>query len=324
MKKQTKNTLVLLMVVVLTYVFIWIYPNRDGGIEIKTVAPLGRKVVSILLKSEKSGEVLLNKIEKKWYVSEKKHLADSTKVEKVLEVFSEDMELEPVSFSGTSEAFSRYNLDKNSRSEVYLMGENGKELRKVYVGKSANRYLSRYVVLGDEKNIYATQIGDVLNDFSPVFFRDKTIISFLPEKIDWIGAKQQKKSQTAILKLFLKEAKLKKEQKSEENQTLSLQNQQYVDEKGTLYDYKKVYALVNKIATLKALDFFEVKERPDLVRSRLITYRFRSEDKEKEVILYKKAEKGYPVRISSGEQGYFISFQDGDALRKGFMAYRLK
>lgn len=320
--KMKRKTWILIGTVVFVYLLILILPDHDKRGKIKILDRLKQPVTAFSLRTKSVGEVSLEKTDDRWYVSKRKYAADVGKVEQLLQTFSNDFELEVVSLS---QAFSSYDLDEENRTTIALIDDGGNILRRFHIGKSANRYRSRYVSVDDEKIIYAsiTPIGNLVDVDTIDDLRDKTISTFVPSQIISIGS--AKGSGTPFIELTLQKNLLKpleedgsKSSSAEEKNTEGKVVNSYVDKDGKIYDYEKVQRIVDKLSSLKAKSFFEIEENRVLLERPLVSYRYKLSDREEVLTIYEKTDQGYPLTTSFDKQGYYLPVTDGEELQEGF------
>lgn len=321
--KVKKKTWILVGVVVFIYLLILVLPDHDKRSKVKTLDRVKKPVTAFSLTTKSLGEVSVEKTDDRWYVSKRKYAADIGKVEEFLKTFSNEFELEVVSLS---RAFSSYDLDEENRTTVSLIDDNGNVLRSFHIGKSANRYRSRYVSLDDEVIIYAsiTPIGNLVDVDTLDDLRDKTISTFVPSQIISIGSSKGRGASFIELTLQnnlvdLPEKDNSKSSNQETNQETKEENKKgYVDKSGKIYDYDKVQQIVEKLSSLKAKSFFEIDENRSILENPLVSYRYKLSDREEVITIYEKTDQGYPLTTSFDKQGYFLPFSDGEELQIGF------
>jgi hypothetical protein len=133
--------------------------------------------------SSQDTTISLNKKDSKWRLEPKGYLADTNRVENMLDIIEK---LTVTTLVSESKNYSRYNLDVSNKIAVKAWA--GDRLRRDFeVGKAATSYRHTFVKLAGDDRVYHGR-GNFRDRFDETVdeLRDKTVLSFDQAKIEEI------------------------------------------------------------------------------------------------------------------------------------------
>jgi len=184
------------LVVVITGLSLYLVLRSPDGAryELPEVPAIAKKDISKIEIAGFDNFILLNKADDKWHLGPEGYLANSDKVDNMLNIINE---LTMTALVSESKNYSRYGLDEDSKVTVKAwIGD--KLVREFEVGKVATSYRHTFVRLAGDDRVYHAK-GNFRNDFDQTAeaLRDKTVLSFDQSVISEIqimkGTEQLKK-----------------------------------------------------------------------------------------------------------------------------------
>jgi len=195
-KKKKKEYLFIALAIVLLVGYLLVRETDRTEYQLPAIAKVTASDITRIEIARQEGSVVLEKKDEKWRIQPNAYLADSGKVNAMLD----DLEkLSLTAMVSESRSWSRYDLEPDKA--IHVKAWAGEELKRdIQIGKPAPTFQHTFIRVGDAPEVYhARQNLKTAFDQTADKLRDKTVLAFNPEEVNEIGITREGK-QTVIRK----------------------------------------------------------------------------------------------------------------------------
>ena len=188
---KIKKEYIVLSVIIVSLVLYLILHNPDRTLyDLPKTPDVEKKKISKIEIKKQDVSILLNKKTDQWQIAPHGYLADTGKINNMLDVIAG---FTLTALISESKNYHRYDLDPDNKITIRAWA--GKILKREFeVGKTAASYKHTYVKLADDDHVYHAR-GNFKNNFdlSVEKLRDKKVLSFEKNEIREIRITKDKK-----------------------------------------------------------------------------------------------------------------------------------
>ncbi|MBF0099583.1 MAG: DUF4340 domain-containing protein [Desulfobacterales bacterium] len=173
--KIKKEYPILLIIICGLGAYLYLHNSDSTHYEIPTLTSVVKKDISKIEIATTDKNIVLNREDNKWKIAPQGYLADSDKVQSMLDIISD---LTLTTMVSETQNYQRYDLDNDKKIKVKAWSGDI-VVRDMDIGKTAPSYRHTYVRLSDNTNVYHAQ-----ENFRSRFeqsleeLRDKHVLSF--------------------------------------------------------------------------------------------------------------------------------------------------
>ncbi|MBN2420179.1 MAG: DUF4340 domain-containing protein [Deltaproteobacteria bacterium] len=248
--KVKKEYIILLLIIAVLVLYIFMRKESRIQYELPEIAELAPANISSIVINGPESEILLTKEKDKWFIGPEKYVADDYKVKKMV-----DFLVKPVLTTVVSDSkdYLRYGLDDKTRIAVKaLLGETLQ--RSVEIGYQADIRNHTFIKLEDDHRVYHAR-EDLRDIFSTRIddIRDKTVLSFKPDKVDAV-----------YLTKDGKEFAFNKKTITPEGEEVKDPTAQWEAEEGRIVDTALVNSLLDDLLGIKCSEYIYDRKKDEL------------------------------------------------------------
>ena len=250
--KGKKEYIIVILLIIGLGVFIWRDRTDQVHYQLPDIQPLESSEISRIELEKGNATVRIEKTGQEWVVHPGQFPAQKGKVQRALQAVAD---LQLTALASESGHYQRYGLDQNSAVHARAYTDQ-KQVRALYVGKTASSAGNTYVRLPDYPAVYLAQSNlRVALDRDKNSFVDKTVLSFSSadiEKIQIVANNDQ-------LQLSRRQRET-----ADQNATASPSSvSNWRDASGGQADKETIDGLLNRLAGLQCQRFMEDKTADD-------------------------------------------------------------
>jgi hypothetical protein len=178
-----KEYIILIVIITALAVYLFLRNPDRTHYQLPEIAEIAKTDISKIEISGKDATISLKKKDKRWYIGPEAYLANTDRVESMLEIIGK---ITVTALVSESKNYSRYNLDNSNK--ITVKAWKGDRLKRDFdVGKAATSHRHTFVKLVDDDRVYHVQ-GNFRDRFSQTVdsLRDKTVLSFNQGEIEEI------------------------------------------------------------------------------------------------------------------------------------------
>jgi hypothetical protein len=178
-----KEYIILIAIISALAVYLFLRNPDRTHYQLPEIAEIAKTDISKIEISGKDATISLKKKDKRWYIGPEAYLANTDRVESMLEIIGK---ITVTALVSESKNYSRYNLDNSNK--ITVKAWKGDRLKRDFdVGKAATSHRHTFVKLVDDDRVYHVQ-GNFRDRFSQTVdsLRDKTVLSFNQGEIEEI------------------------------------------------------------------------------------------------------------------------------------------
>ncbi len=242
-----KEYLILIALILSLSTYLLFHKDSKDNTTLPEIAQIDISKITGLIIDKKQVSIKFTKKEKKWMLTDKEFLADSSSVENMLDTLKTLKLSTLVSQKGD---LKRYELDDEKYIRVKVL-EGTKTIFEFTMGKTAPTFNHTFVMLTDNKDIYHAN-GSFRSYFDKTMddFRDKKVLNFKEGSI-----KSFRIEKAGLSKTFIS-----KEIKKEDKETLLT----WSSEDGTSADKEKISSLLSSVSFLECEKYLDSPAKNDL------------------------------------------------------------
>ena len=242
-----KEYLILIVLILILGAYLLFHKDNKDNTILPEIARIDIAKITGLIIDKKQGSIEFTKKEKKWVLTDKEYLADSSSVENMLDTLKTIKLSTLVSQKGD---LKRYELDDEKYIRVKVL-DGAKTIFEFTMGKTAPTFNHTFVMLTDNKDIYHAN-GSFRSYFDKTMddFRDKKVLNFKKESI----------KQFTVEKAGLSRTLISKETKKEDKEALLT----WSSEDGTSADKEVISSLLSSVSFLECEKYLDSSTKNDL------------------------------------------------------------
>jgi uncharacterized protein (DUF1499 family) len=307
-----KEYFILAAVMVALILYLALHRSNRTHYTLPEIAAIPGNQISKIEFKKADRTLVLNKKDSTWYIGPKEYLADSGKIEDILNVIEN---LKVTALVSESKNYVRYDLNQDKK--IHVKAWQGKSLiREFDIGKEAATFQHTFVKLAKGPNVHHAR-GDFRQKFDRTVedLRDRTVLSFVQKDLREIKLILDKKTVVLDLKQVVKADSDKKDPagktgKSSEPQT------EWVDTKGEKVDAVKVGRLLGFLNRLECEAYMDDSKKMVLKDSVYAVTLQGAKEYTLSIFAKKnKDEKTYPAVSSENDYPFFLSDTQIDSLK---------
>lgn len=286
---MNKRKIILLSLIAIFAVVYILQIVFSGGTQIKDFNLEDEPDAITITSNDVENTIRLVKDGENWFINDEKYLADATTMETILQESKNIRSLGTVSKNGDD---ARYGVDEESAILVTLY-KDGKELRKLRIGKAAATGQQTYIQLDDKKDVMLIS-GNITYTFLTTVeeLRDKNI--FMTNVSDIMNVSVSTKDGSFKL------------QKSGEPAAWTLVEENGKTVQDGKLDAEKTGSWINGLASLRAQSFAE--DNLTLPTKSLADFSMNAAGKDISMKIYEAEEEGeYLVKASESPYAFYVS-----------------
>lgn len=214
--KSKKEYIILGAIIVLLAAYLVFHKTDRTYFELPKLPELKKTDITAIKITKADKTIDVEKKDDKWYILPEKYLADSAKIDPMLDVISG---LTFTALVAESESYNRYELDDAHKITIQAMAGD-KLVRSFEMGKTAPSNQHTFIKLPDDKRVYhARDNFKTKFDITADAMRDLTVLAFDKSQIQQIEIDRKDKQPLLLsMKQESVEVTAKPEEKSAEQQ----------------------------------------------------------------------------------------------------------
>lgn len=238
MNKKLQKNLIFLVLTLIIIGLLFLIP--ENGIEdaVINLPKINEKITKIKF-SHYDEKFVVTLEDGSWVLEELGYPIQEDKINKLLEIFSNERKAEIVS---DSKIYVSYGLDDKQKLEIILFSDD-QIIKKTTVGKSANRFGTYYGLEDDDKKVYQIKSDRYNLDYHKNDILNLKIVDFSPTKVNQLTIIDKNKNPFKLIRKITPASSNQIEKKI------------WKDSEGKDYPVEKANDIVNSIANLEASSF---------------------------------------------------------------------
>ena len=311
--KIKKEYIILLLIIIGLSVYLVTRSTDRTHYQLPELTGLDRGKITKIEISKEGDTVILKKKDNQWYLAPKGYLADSSKVDSMLDVFET---LSLAALVSESKDYQRYDLHPAKRITARAWQEDAL-MRDLNIGKAAPSFRHTFVKLADDSRVYhANDNFRAKFEQTPDSLRDRAVLSF---KASDIQAIQITKGQASV-ELVRNEVSIEPtESQPEKPETPQPANAKFEwqDRNGKKVNDQNLNRLLATLASLKCTGYIDDRNK-DSFTEPIYTVKLNGVQEHRLdifAILEKDAE-AYPAISSGSDYPFLLSDSQAQQIMK--------
>ncbi len=311
--KLKKEYLILLGVIVVLCVILLV-GGRKGKMtySVPDLELLDADNITKIEVSSAEETIVLSGDEKRWTILPQEYLADSDKIQSMLDIVAG---LTLTELAAEAKGYQRYELDEEKKISVNAF--NGEDLVRTFdVGKVSSTYRHTFVKVGEDPRVYfARESFRSTFEVDRADLRDKTVMTFDVNEITEIVLEQE--DSTLHFSKTIIPAEVPSPETAEEPATQPAEGQEaWVTGEGTKGNKTEIDSIISQMSDLKCDSFIEDKTVEDFAEAIYTVKITGGKDYSLQIYAKDEDEEKYPAVTSETPYVVFLTSWEAENIMK--------
>ncbi len=253
-----KEYIILAAIIIALSLYLAFHKSGTTHYKLPEIAGLSSTDITRLEIQKSGSTILLNRTDKKWHIGSRDYLADTAKIDKILEAISG---LQLTDLISETKSYIRYDLGDDKRITVKAWQDDILK-REFDIGKTGPSHQHTFIRLAGDDNVYqAAENFRRSFELSEEDLRDKTVMFF--ETIEIQGVKITKKDKSLSLAMKFPEIMVSTDQEKPD-ESKPPEEPEWLTPDGKKGDRQALDRLVSTLSSLKCEKYIEDTKKEDM------------------------------------------------------------